>query len=61
MILLRYLQMALTHTRKRDVAKRAVGAVLGVLPRSVKAQVPKRNAGPDLIVGGQAPRDQVDR
>ena len=46
--------MGLTHARKRDVAKRAVGAVLSVLPRSVKARVPKRNAGPDLIVGGHA-------
>ena len=45
--------MAPTNTRNRDVAKRAVGAVLGVLPRSVKAQVPKRKAGPDLILGDQ--------
>jgi hypothetical protein len=45
--------MALTNTRKRDVAKRALGAVLGVLPRSAKVQVPKRKAGPDLILGDQ--------
>ncbi len=43
--------MALADPRKRDVAERAVGTVLNVLPRSVKARVPKRDAGADLIVG----------
>lgn len=41
--------------RDRDVARRAVDTVLAVLPRSVKARVPKsqRNTGAVLIVGGQ--------
>ena len=47
--------MAPRSARKRDVTERAVGTVLHVLPRSVKARVPKsgRAAGPDLIVGDQ--------
>jgi len=46
--------MAATNARNRDVAKRAVGTVLAVLPRSVKARVPKSSdAGPNLIAGGQ--------
>lgn len=46
--------MAATSARKRD-ADRVVATVLAVLPRSVKVRVPRsqRNAGPDLIVGGQ--------
>jgi hypothetical protein len=48
--------MAATNARKRDASERAVGTVLAVLPRAVKARVPKspRAAGAHLIVGGQA-------
>ena len=48
--------MAATSARKRGATERAVGTVLAVLPRAAKARVPKspRDAGPDLIVGGQA-------
>lgn len=47
--------MAGTNTRSRDVTRRAAGTVLAVLPRSVKARVPKSapDTGPALIVGGQ--------
>lgn len=47
------LEMTPTNAPKRNVTGRAVGTVLAVLPRSVNARVPKpkREAGPDLIVG----------
>lgn len=47
--------MMSTNARTREVADRAVNAVLAVLPRSVKARVPKsqRDAGAALIVGDQ--------
>jgi hypothetical protein len=47
--------MVARNARNRDVARRAVGTVLAVLPRSVKARVPKSQgrAGPALIAGGR--------
>ena len=48
--------MAATNARKRDATGRAIDTVLAVLPRAAKARVPRsqRDAGADLIVGGQA-------